>query len=144
MLGCVDFSSHAMASNPSIVTYAFLVLLLLCVYLINLHLPDQGLGQKIITLFFQYQWSVPVNRIEWKNSIHYLKMKMKICYDFYLSRAHDSNLLWFHTHVLIHIDKCLGSNPIITLCLSILVLIYVFSNSRCGKTQRKWIEFFKN
>ena len=38
---------------------------------------------------FQYQWSVPLNRIEWKNSIHDLKLKridlsyLSIVYEIY-------------------------------------------------------------
>ena len=36
-------------------------------------------GTKEKNQFFQYQWSVPINRIKWKNSIHYLK-KMDLSY----------------------------------------------------------------
>lgn len=33
---------------------------------------------KIKKTFFQYQWSVPMNRIKWKNPIHYLKIRKSI------------------------------------------------------------------
>lgn len=55
-------------------------------------------GTKEKNQFFQYQWSVPINRIKWKNSIHYLKRIYDIlllCIKFYGFYWYKSNRLNF-------------------------------------------------